>query len=103
MSVAIMYKGEIVFAQGFGKRNLKDPFTKEVHIKQQQQQQKCNCNSSISFISFDDKLNFVLTVFFFAAKTCLLLVDCVTYRIGDKGIYCDSNWRAGCRRKSGLG
>ncbi|KAH7056535.1 beta-lactamase/transpeptidase-like protein [Linnemannia elongata] len=29
MSVAIMYKGEIVFAQGFGKRNLKDPFTIE--------------------------------------------------------------------------
>lgn len=31
MSVAIMHKGQLVFAQGFGKRNLKDPFTKEVH------------------------------------------------------------------------
>ncbi|KAF9135827.1 hypothetical protein BGW39_011416 [Mortierella sp. 14UC] len=29
MSVAIRYKGELVFAQGFGKRNRKDPFTKE--------------------------------------------------------------------------
>lgn len=30
MSVAIMYKGELVFAQGFGKRNRVDPFTEEV-------------------------------------------------------------------------
>lgn len=30
MSVAIMYKGELVFAQGFGKRNRTDPFTQEV-------------------------------------------------------------------------
>ncbi|KAG0058614.1 hypothetical protein BGZ89_001142 [Linnemannia elongata] len=29
MSVAILYKGELVFAQGFGKRNRIDPFTKE--------------------------------------------------------------------------
>ncbi|KAF9567046.1 hypothetical protein EC968_003515 [Mortierella alpina] len=29
MSVAIMYKGELAFAQGFGKRNRVDPFTKE--------------------------------------------------------------------------
>ncbi|KAF9356969.1 hypothetical protein BGX26_004436 [Mortierella sp. AD094] len=29
MSVAIMYKGELVFAQGFGKRNRVDPFTEE--------------------------------------------------------------------------
>ncbi|KAG0010853.1 hypothetical protein BGZ82_003245 [Podila clonocystis] len=29
MSVAILYKGELVFAQGFGKRNRKDSFTKE--------------------------------------------------------------------------
>ncbi|KAF9922862.1 hypothetical protein FBU30_007005 [Linnemannia zychae] len=29
MSVAIMYKGDLVFAQGFGKRNRHDPFTKE--------------------------------------------------------------------------
>ncbi|KAG0379958.1 hypothetical protein BGX24_010858 [Mortierella sp. AD032] len=29
MSVAIQYKGELIFAQGFGKRNRKDPFTKE--------------------------------------------------------------------------
>ncbi|KAF9922863.1 hypothetical protein FBU30_007006 [Linnemannia zychae] len=29
MSVAILYKGEFVFAQGFGKRNSNDPFTKE--------------------------------------------------------------------------
>ncbi|KAF9541282.1 hypothetical protein EC957_003238 [Mortierella hygrophila] len=29
MSVAIMHKGELVFAQGFGKRNFKDPFTRE--------------------------------------------------------------------------
>ncbi|KAF9341235.1 hypothetical protein BGZ91_010156 [Linnemannia elongata] len=29
MSVAILYKGELVFAQGFGKRNRNDPFTKE--------------------------------------------------------------------------
>lgn len=31
MSVAVMYKGEIVFAEGFGKRNEHQPFTKEVH------------------------------------------------------------------------
>jgi CubicO group peptidase (beta-lactamase class C family) len=30
MSVAIVHKGELVFAQGFGKRNRNDPFTKEV-------------------------------------------------------------------------
>ncbi|KAF9137198.1 hypothetical protein BG015_002804 [Linnemannia schmuckeri] len=29
MSVAIIHKGELVFAQGFGKRNRNDPFTKE--------------------------------------------------------------------------
>ncbi|KAF9137199.1 hypothetical protein BG015_002805 [Linnemannia schmuckeri] len=29
MSVAILHKGELVFAQGFGKRNQSDPFTKE--------------------------------------------------------------------------
>ncbi|KAF9913373.1 hypothetical protein EC991_000135 [Linnemannia zychae] len=29
MSVAILYKGEIVFAEGFGKRNEHQPFTKE--------------------------------------------------------------------------
>ncbi|KAF9326308.1 hypothetical protein BGZ91_001997, partial [Linnemannia elongata] len=29
MAVAIMHKGHIVFAQGFGKRNRKDPFTTE--------------------------------------------------------------------------
>ncbi|KAF9910099.1 hypothetical protein EC991_007231 [Linnemannia zychae] len=29
MSIAVRYKGELVFAQGFGKRNRKDPFTKE--------------------------------------------------------------------------
>ncbi|KAF8927518.1 hypothetical protein BGZ47_002109, partial [Haplosporangium gracile] len=29
MSVAILHKGELVFAQGFGKRNRSDPFTKE--------------------------------------------------------------------------
>ena len=33
MSVAIHYKGELVFAQGFGKRNRNDPFTKEVNKK----------------------------------------------------------------------
>lgn len=31
MSVAILYKGELVFAQGFGKRNRKEPFTEEVN------------------------------------------------------------------------
>lgn len=30
MSVAIMHKGKLVFAEGFGKRNQKDPFTPEV-------------------------------------------------------------------------
>lgn len=30
MAVAVMHKGHIVFAQGFGKRNRKDPFTTEV-------------------------------------------------------------------------
>lgn len=30
MSVAILHKGELVFAQGFGKRNRSDPFTAEV-------------------------------------------------------------------------
>ncbi|KAG0318383.1 hypothetical protein BGZ97_003883 [Linnemannia gamsii] len=29
MSVAILHKGELIFAQGFGKRNRNDPFTKE--------------------------------------------------------------------------
>lgn len=33
MSVAIMHKGELVFAEGFGKRNQTDPFTKEVMTK----------------------------------------------------------------------
>lgn len=30
MSVAILYKGELLFAEGLGKRNDKDPFTKDV-------------------------------------------------------------------------
>lgn len=30
MSVAIMHKGKLIFAEGFGKRNKKDPFTAEV-------------------------------------------------------------------------
>lgn len=29
MSVAVIHRGELVFAQGFGKRNRNDPFTKE--------------------------------------------------------------------------
>ncbi|KAF9538004.1 hypothetical protein EC957_007373 [Mortierella hygrophila] len=29
MSVAVMYKGEVIFAEGFGKRNEHQPFTKE--------------------------------------------------------------------------
>ncbi|KAF9990698.1 hypothetical protein BGZ75_000084 [Mortierella antarctica] len=29
MSVAVLYKGDLVFAEGFGKRNLQDPFTAE--------------------------------------------------------------------------
>ncbi|KAF9133990.1 hypothetical protein BG015_003482 [Linnemannia schmuckeri] len=29
MSVAVMYKGELLFADGFGKRNEEDPFTKD--------------------------------------------------------------------------
>ncbi|KAG9063709.1 hypothetical protein KI688_003820 [Linnemannia hyalina] len=29
MSVAVLYKGELIFADGFGKRNDEDPFTKE--------------------------------------------------------------------------
>ncbi|KAF9541281.1 hypothetical protein EC957_003237 [Mortierella hygrophila] len=33
MSIAIHYKGELVFAQGFGKRNRTDPFTKEANKK----------------------------------------------------------------------
>jgi hypothetical protein len=30
MGVTVLYKGEIVFSEGFGKRNLHDPFTPEV-------------------------------------------------------------------------
>lgn len=30
MAVAIMHKGKLIFAEGFGKRNQKDPFTPEV-------------------------------------------------------------------------
>lgn len=32
MSVAVMYKGDVIFAEGFGKRNEHQPFTKEVHL-----------------------------------------------------------------------
>lgn len=32
MSVAVLYKGELIFAEGFGKRNFQDPFTVEVSI-----------------------------------------------------------------------
>ena len=32
MSVAVLYKGDLVFAEGFGKRNQQDPFTAEVYI-----------------------------------------------------------------------
>ncbi|KAG0086755.1 hypothetical protein BGZ92_007896 [Podila epicladia] len=31
MSVAIMHKGKLIFAEGFGKRNKHDPFTPETH------------------------------------------------------------------------
>lgn len=30
MGVAIIHKGKLIFAEGFGKRNKKDPFTPEV-------------------------------------------------------------------------
>jgi CubicO group peptidase (beta-lactamase class C family) len=30
MSVAVVHKGRIIYAQGFGKRNDTDPFTPEV-------------------------------------------------------------------------
>lgn len=30
MSVAVLYKGKLIFADGFGKRNDEDPFTKDV-------------------------------------------------------------------------
>ena len=30
MNVAIIYKGKLIFAEGFGKRNMKDPFTPDV-------------------------------------------------------------------------
>ncbi|KAF9290636.1 hypothetical protein BGZ68_006490 [Mortierella alpina] len=29
MSIAVLYKGDLIFAEGFGKRNLQDPFTAE--------------------------------------------------------------------------
>lgn len=47
MSVAILHKGELVFAQGFGKRNRSDPFTKEVN----KQTQKNHCEQ-INCVSF---------------------------------------------------
>lgn len=33
MSVAVMHKGEVIFAEGFGLRNAKDVFTADVNIK----------------------------------------------------------------------
>lgn len=33
MSVAVMHKGEVIFAEGFGLRNDKDVFTADVNIK----------------------------------------------------------------------
>jgi hypothetical protein len=30
MAVSVLYKGELIFAEGFGKRNDEDPFTKDV-------------------------------------------------------------------------
>lgn len=30
MSVAVQYKGKLIYVEGFGKRNEKDPFTAEV-------------------------------------------------------------------------
>jgi hypothetical protein len=30
MSIAVLHKGSLVFAEGFGKRNDQDPFTVEV-------------------------------------------------------------------------
>lgn len=47
MSVAIMHKGEIVFAEGFGKRNQTDPFTKEV--KKWSTEHPCDLISRLNF------------------------------------------------------
>jgi len=33
MSVAILHKGELIFSEGFGKRNDQEPFTPEVSIR----------------------------------------------------------------------
>lgn len=33
MSVAVMHRGELIFADGFGQRNDSDPFTAEVDFK----------------------------------------------------------------------
>jgi hypothetical protein len=30
MAVSVLYKGELIFAEGFGKRNDEDPLTKDV-------------------------------------------------------------------------
>ncbi|KAF9352515.1 hypothetical protein BGX26_009683 [Mortierella sp. AD094] len=34
MSVAVLHKGKLIFAEGFGKRNDRDPFTPEACIEQ---------------------------------------------------------------------
>lgn len=33
MSFAVLYKGKLIFAEGFGKRNDRDPFTVEVRCE----------------------------------------------------------------------
>lgn len=79
MAVAIMHKGHLVFAQGFGKRNNNDPFTTEVTIKK-----NVNHLFVVSPVLFLMILVVLVTV---APKIPHFFVDCVSYRIRNKGFY----------------
>lgn len=81
MSVAILHKGQLVFAQGFGKRNRKDPFTTEVR-----RTKKPHASTAAFIFSHD--------CCFFSPwchkNNSPAFVDCVSYRIGVQGIHRDS-------------
>jgi hypothetical protein len=91
MSVAVMYKGELIYAEGFGKRNEHQPFTKEVAYPRP------------SFIHFsvivlsereDAKVLTASIAFFLCAFETN--IDDLTDRIVDKGVHVYSYRRAGC-------